>query len=507
MKATRWISLMLALVFCLGVLASCGKGEEGNNGGGGERGENGSWDSVDFGGQKVKIAISAHQSPECNFPAADIYTKGPDTAGSNEVAKEVLARNSRAASDLGVTIEYTLKNLYYDGAIDDVRAIVQTAATTSPDIYNNDNASLTYSMVDGLLWNVKNPGDDVVNYFNFEAEGWYTEYIKGCTFNQDKYYLFAGDYFIDMIRMAWVIYVNNDLLAENIKKMPNWCKDADTFYDYVMDGFWDMDVLAEMSSAIFTDGAGGTSGVTEKTDDIVGFAYNGNSNWAFSAASGINIYYQDKDNNYKPCVIDSIVDYQKVSDKFKNLTDSKGVYWQQEIKSSTECFLQGNFLFAISRLGEMESTALRDFDAEKGLVPVPKWDADIQEEYYTIIHDQVEIGCILNSAKAFSAASALMQYLNEESKQVVYTYYEKGLKYKYNDDENARNMMDLIRERTDSPFGFQIGDHCEELYTGVGTLTRIYITQNSTLSSTFASQKDAYKDCMQKMIDKFAALK
>ena len=203
----------------------------------------------------------------------------------------------------------------------------------------------------------------------------------------------------------------------------------------------------------------------------------------------------------------SIDDFQKVSDKYIAMVEKSGVYEDSVVIDSTNRFLQGNFLFAISRLGEMESTALRDFGAEKGLVPVPKWDADVQEEYYTIIHDQVEIGCILNSAKAFSAASALMQYLNEESKQVVYTYYEKGLKYKYNDDENARAMMDLIRERTDSPFGFQIGDHCEELYTGVGTLTRIYITQNSTLSSTFASQKDAYKDCMQKMIDKFAALK
>ena len=154
----------------------------------------------------------------------------------------------------------------------------------------------------------------------------------------------------------------------------------------------------------------------------------------------------------------------------------------------------------------MESKAFRDFSAAKGLVPLPKWDDNVQEEYHTVIHDQVEIGCILNTAQAFSAASALMQYLNEESDKVVYTYYEKGLKYKYNDDKNAREMMDIVRETTDSPFGFQIGVLCQSLYTGTPALTGLYIKNNTTVASTFASEKDAYKDCMAQMLAKFEKL-
>ena len=107
MKTKRILSLLLALIMCLGVLVSCGGvvnsgdgGGGGGNGGGGDRTEDGSWDNVDFEGQEVRLCISAHQSPECNFPAADIYTKGPDTAGSNEVAKEVLARNKAAEEAL-----------------------------------------------------------------------------------------------------------------------------------------------------------------------------------------------------------------------------------------------------------------------------------------------------------------------------------------------------------------------------------------------------------------------
>ena len=108
--------------------------------------------------------------------------------------------------------------------------------------------------------------------------------------------------------------------------------------------------------------------------------------------------------------------------------------------------------------------------------------------------------------KIFSAASALMQFLNEESGAVVHAYYEKGLKYKYNDDKDARVMMDLVRETTDAPFGFQIGVVCQTLYTGSGTLHGMWIEESSTCASTFASEKDAYVDCMNQMIEKFKKL-
>ena len=497
MKKTRIICLLLALVLCLGAFVSCrdnGSNEE-------EEGENGG--ELNFNGQEVRLCISAHQSPECNFPAADIYTKGPDAANTNEVSKEVLERNAAAEESLGIKIVYIEKNLYYDAVIEDVKQIVMSGAKNSPDIYNNDCASLAYSMVSGYLWNVKNAGDDVENYFDFTAKGWYEEYIKGCTFNQDKYYMFAGDYFIDMIRMAWVIYVNNDILSANMDALSKWCKSVDDFYGFVADGFWDIDALAGMSAAVFTEGAAGELGVTEKTDTTVGFAYVGNSNWAFSAGSGITVYYLDE--NYNPKVMQDTTDFQLVANKFQNLQKTQGVYFQQETKSATECFLQGNYLFAISRLGEMESQELRNFGASKGIVPIPMWNAREQDNYITTVHDQVEIGAILNTAQNFSAASALMQFLNEESDAVVYAYYEKGLKFKYNDDANNRMMMDLVRDTVGSPFGFQIGDHCEALYQGAGTIERLYIT-NTKISSTYAQWKDAYNDCMAKMIERFKEL-
>ena len=261
-----------------------------------------------------------------------------------------------------------------------------------------------------------------------------------------------------------------------------------------------------MSGRVFIEDANSTMGVTEKTDNTVGFAMNATTAWVMSAASGVTLYYQDEEDGYRPKVMDDIVDFQKVSNKYVDMTRTMGVYWEQETLSSLECFLQGNTLFAISRLGEMGSEPMRDFYMAKGLVPVPKWNADEQEDYRTVIHDQAEIGCILNTAHAFSAASALMQYLNEESDGVIYAYYEKGLKYKYNDDRNSRAMMDLVRASTVSPFGANIGRLCEDLYTGTGVLHSMWISENTTCASTFASEKDAYNYCMNRMLEKFSRL-
>ena len=508
MKAKKIISMLLALVICLGALASCNS--ENPNEGGGDRGKDGSWDSVDFKGQEVNFCISINKYDECMFPAANIYTKGPDTAGSNEVAKEVLARNKAAEEALGITVKYTTKDLKYNQVLEDVQNIVLTSSKNSPDIYNNDIHGLVRAMMNGYLWNVNSPGDDVKNYFDFTKDGWYLDYIKSCTFDQNKFYLFAGEYFIDMIRMAWVVYVNNDIFTANINSMPSWCLSVNEFYAFVRDGAWDLDLASEISAAVFSDK--NMDGIAQNTDNTVGLAINSVTSWITSAASQITLFYQDENDGLKPKVMQDTVDYQKVADRYVEMLESRGVCMAptgstNSVLECTKYFLDGNVLFAYSRLGELEAEDVRNFNASKGLVPLPKWNQNEQLEYHTPVHDQAEIGCILNTAKAFSAASALMQYLNEESEKVVYAYYEKGLKFKYNDDKNTRDMMDIVRYTTDSAFSWQLGWTCLDLYQGSGKLSKLLLENNTVISSTFNSERDAYVDCLRQALENFASYK
>ena len=144
--------------------------------------------------------------------------------------------------------------------------------------------------------------------------------------------------------------------------------------------------------------------------------------------------------------------------------------------------------------------------SSRGVVPTPKWSATQQTEYHTTVHDQTEIGCILKSARAYSAASALMQYLNEDSGAVINAYFEKGLKYKYNDDANSRKMMDIVRASTDEPFSSMIAPLALQQYDLGGasfSWTGPTVQNNGTISSLFASEKDAYAYCLRKILAGF----
>ena len=476
--------------------------------GGGDREEDGSWESVDFDGQEVVISVSVNKSDECMFPAGDIYTKGPDVVGSNEVAKEVRARNTAAAEALNIKVTYQTTDLHRDEVLEHIQNIVMTTAKESPDVYNNDMYGLVRAMVNGYLWNVKNAGKNVVNYLDFTKDGWYEEYIKGCTFDQEKLYIFAGDYFIDMIRMAHVVYVNHDILEANLSKLPS-IDSVDDFYADVEAGAWDLDTISSMAGAVFSDT--NMDGIAQADDAIVGLVINDVTAQITSAASQISLFYQDKEDGYKPKMIQDIDDFQKLANKYNEVVNSCGVYLApagstNSVFEGSTCFLNGNVLFVYSYLGELESEMFRGSCASKGLVPIPKWNLTVQEEYHTPIHDRAELGCILNTANAFSAASALMQFLNEESDKVIYAYYEKALKFKYNDNKNTRVMMDIVRETTDSPFSWQVGPTCLDLYKGTTPLTTLSLQNHNTISSTFASEKDVYSVCLSQMMYYFKQL-
>ena len=133
-RTTKALALLLSLVCILAAFASCRLNVGGDDqNGGGDRTEEGGWENVNFDGQEVRFCISINKYNEVTFPAADIYTRGPDTAGSNEVYKEVLARNKKATEELGIKIVYSETDLRYDEVLEDVRTVVQTAACSSFD--------------------------------------------------------------------------------------------------------------------------------------------------------------------------------------------------------------------------------------------------------------------------------------------------------------------------------------------------------------------------------------
>ncbi len=514
MKAYKLSALFLVLALLLAAFSACA-GNAGNViDDGGDRGADGSWDGVDFGGETLRMAVSANQEEEVTFPAANIYTMGPDKVTTDEVQKKVLARNQRLEEMLGLKVEYVTTDLSIYEVLGDIELRVRGAVEDAPDIYNNDLYGLARAMMVGYLWNVKNPGTDangntVKNYFDFSYEGWNYEYMKGCTFDQDKMYVLAGDYFIDMIRMAWVFYVNADIFNENGTALGYG--DINAFYEYVETGIWDWDDLTYICRRVWKD----TGAEINKNDECIGLVINHVSDRIFISSSGVTVFYQDED--LQPRFISDYGVFNEMANVLRTImegdgatnakTDTgEGILFEQLVLSSTEYFFNGNVLFAASVLGELESTTMRDVTFAKGLVPFPKWDEQRQEAYHTMVHNQGELGAILKNATSFGKASAFMQAANEESRDVLYEYYEKGLKFKYSDDKGIRSMIDLVYNTIDKPFGMELGRIvCEEI--GMSAIGLNQAAVSNVVASTYGSERIAYENALRQTLEKFEKLK
>lgn len=509
MKTKRWICLLLALVLCVVPLWSCDD-TTGDGGDGGGIGEDGTidWSQVDFKGSTVKYAISKNKNAEVTFGASNLYVQGPDSTTTDEVLKKVSARNKKVEDDLKIKVQYDTIDVWYDGVFDDISMKVQGSSTDAPDLYNNDMYGLNRAILAGYLMNVNNPidaqGNEVASYFDFTYDGWNYDFMSNATFDSSKVYLLVGDYHLDVIRMAWVLYVNKTMFNNNAVSLGLGASDVSGFYDYVLAGIWDYGMMTDLCRRVWQDN-GKLKDKTDVDDGRVGLAINHVSSWIFSSSSGVTTFYLDDDG--RATMLSDIDEFNKMASELRTIkTDSAigdGIYYEYDVISSTNHFINGNFLFAHSVMGELESDAMRNVDFEKGLVPVPKYNEQRQEEYHTMVHDQAEVSAILVTTTSFSKASAFMQYANEQSRDVLVEYYEFALKFKYNDDPDIRKMIDLVYDSIDSPFGMQFkgmileygGEELEDLTAGIG---------NNSVSSLYDSNRSAYRAALDKALADFA---
>ena len=508
MKLTKLLCLLLACTFCVVPLWSC-DGDGGDEGGGGGLNDDGSvnWSEVDFKGATVKFAISAAQDKEVTFGPADVYLQGPDGASTDEVHKKVAIRNKKVEDDLKLKVDYIETDLTYDKVLEDIRMKVQGSSTDAPDLYNNDMYGLNRAIIPGYLMNLVNPVDAKGNaqdsYFDFEYDGWNYDFMKGATLDSSKVYILAGDYYLDMIRMAWVLYVNKTMFDQNAAALG--AANINEFYNYVEAGIWDYTMLKDMCKAIWKDD-GKEKSKTDNQDSRVGLAISHQADWIFPAATGLTPYYLDEDG--KAALISDIYDYNLMGNAFRNIWNSTGtgagIYQEHEVISSINYFMENRFLFAQAVLGELESDALRNVDFEKGLVPFPKYDHRKQTDYHTMVHDQTELGAILVTTTSFARASAFMQYANEQSRDVLTEYYEFSLKFKYNEDPSIRKIIDCVYNSIDVPFGMQFENIILEYGSGQTPLYEgIYY---GSLSSKYDSNKQAYGVALEKALTEFAKI-
>jgi hypothetical protein len=521
--------LLVACMLCASLVACNNKGGSGGSGDGGDK--NGDWANLDFKGDTLTVSVSKNDPIETTFKNSAIYMKGPDNASTKEpVQKKVLARNKKVADDLNMTIKYQETDWIYSEVLPHLKKLVEYNASDAPDVYNNDMRPLFNAMMSGYAWNITNPtdkkGNAVKSYFDFDHECWYKEYMEGATFSKDKQFILVGDFNIDIIRWAWVIFVNVDLWNTaygnftendpyyNFRDYDSACELIDMTED------WFHDDLIALAGVAHIDGSTGTPEQADLTDDRIGLQLSAICSRLFTYGSGYSVFEWTKNGKPAnecegvPSLVTDTTDLEKIGLSFTKIYNAKGVYnWpgyrEQEGAESINEFIKGKTVMINATLGEMESPSVRDSDIKvRGVLPFPRYNREV--ELTTVVHDQAEVSIILSNSKNFTLASAYLQYINEESTAILDFYYDEVLKFKYNKSEGARLMIDLINSNVTTPFEALLNlQVCTEAgATGrpdseIKLLHQIFAddAKKNASTSNFRSAYDAQRGAMQTTLD------
>ena len=426
--------------------------------------------------RNLKIQYNMYVSAE-NIPRNNIYIQGPDevTMGvTSQVEQLVYERNHAAADLLGLTLTYDYwDDLKWGAQAGRIKTQVSGHDPEAPDLYIDMlydlNKAMKTTSVFKDLWSI--PG----SYFDFDAEGWMTDWMNSLSFTGDRAYILGSDYFIDIFRAMGVLPLNMTLMDANSDKLAAFIttetlqpgeKLTEYFFDFVDDGKWTWSVLGQLCEAIWIDTDGNQTNSISDTLGIVTDRYTGLPASLIVYSSGVSLidqyfiedteseYYGKQWMAYKPEVT-SLAD---IFDAVAGVFNGRGAFVTNDTSQigATEDnpglpyhyikFAKNELLFAGPvLLGALEDVSFQTMESAFSVVPLPKVSAD--GIYNTVIHNTADCGAInVNTTPGKARAlSAYLQYCSTKSGEIREEFLEIVTKYRtttYN--QGTDRMLDLI---------------------------------------------------------------
>ncbi len=459
-------ALLLVFASVISVFAACGS-DDGGKKGSGNKGNTTVTDptlkpfeELDFGDEEIYISLSEFTSDQIPIESYQ-FIQGPDRVGSDSVLNLVYERNQNVENAVNILPNYVYTNIDYSKVAEDISKHVMMPSKETPDLYIDQIYGMVRAQMAGHLMNVLTTEEK--NHFDFGSKtenvnGWYNSYMNGFNFASDeKMYMLAGDYFMDVIRMLNLTAVNlTDFEAYFLKgdaERPELGMGKDYLYNTVEQGLWTVDKMIEWSTVAYKD----TNNNSKKDkDDRLGmlvYGENSPSSMGLLPANGVSLYQVSKDGTKytvgaSQTAVASIGAWQKAF-------SSRGVHamFSAEAPAYTDListFVDGNVLFATGfQLFQLETSEMKSMEEQKCFVPYPKLSAS--EEYYVFTHDNARVGGILKTTSKFEAVSAWVQASSVSSAKILDEYYNVALKYKNGVDYGSTKMLDIVYENIKNP--------------------------------------------------------
>ncbi len=453
------LAMLLAALMVTSSLAACGGGENETTADNSVQGENNAADGaetdlfadyrgIDLGGRTVNISVSSNISENGGgMPTSYPYIAGPEEMTGESVQDSVFQRNMEVEEMLNVTLKHEELDLNFDQVQPHIESLVMSG-DAAVDYYVNDQLGLLHCGLKGYLLDLADKSMFGEYYFDLDSDVYYSEYMKQLSVG-DKRFIITGDYFIDTMRAAHVLYLNKNIVTDLYG-------DSNYVYNLVLDDEWTISKMNEMVTEAYQDTNG--DGTPDENDR---YGLTGHSSgWAFPYYA---FYYSTDckvvsfDNEGLPFIDESCQEnLSKMAELLIATDTSIGIWKTTTVADSLKKFVNGQAMLTFfQKVGDMEQSSIRDFDG-MGVVPYPKMN-DSQEIYRTLVHDTAEMGAVpvTTVGEAATAVSAVIQVLSTHAHEYLLEgYYEVALKSKYAQDAFTAQMLDIVVAGISAPFEF-----------------------------------------------------
>lgn len=525
-KTARILALLLALILSLGILTACGgkdpedttKAPSGGTTTKNPDDTTGWWDDVDLSDVDLRIGyneVNANVLEAAGVGNAIQYMKGPDDYASANRGDFLAAwqRHELVCERLGLTVGENLtyvKTGFPNKSVNEILPIIEQYVRVGDDA-PNIFIHLSYGVVRGGIlgyfynaYTTTDPvdGTPVANYFDFTHKNWNLEMMEENTVDLDKIYLLTGDYFIDQLRFAMATLVNSEIANQVLVYEGG----LNYIYNLVHTGQWTYDAMMQCAAAAGEKNVGGQS--------VMGAISN---QWLirnYFSASGLDVF--ERTANGDPVYVSDITDIHTWLDKLISMEKEEYFSWDWAgdtvnnpgASSQINTFMNGGALFSLNEyVLTMEGENIQNMPDKAGMLPNPKYVkegdyADESTDYRALVADQASSGGIMitSSPEQFSAASAFLQLMTEESDNFFYQYFVAGLQGRENNlgpDHVA--MLNYIKDGICSPMSMLYDNYSSKSIPGVSlgkepTYPNQMYPSLQNQSNSFASEWEEWID-------------
>ncbi len=194
--------------------------------------------NIDLGGRTVNISVSSNISEDGGgMPTSYPYIAGPEEMTGESVQDGVFQRNLAVEEMLNCKLQHEALDLNFDRVQPHIESLV-LSGDAAVDYFINDQLGLLHCGLKGYLLDLADKSMFEEYYFDLESDIYYSEYMKQLSVG-DKRFMITGDYFIDTMRAAHVLYLNKNIVNDLYG-------DADYVYNLVLDDDWTLAKMNEM---------------------------------------------------------------------------------------------------------------------------------------------------------------------------------------------------------------------------------------------------------------------